>query len=307
MKILITGSSGLLAGRLASYLKPFHTLTLVSRKNIDTIFNDPSISIKTYSSIQDIEKLLLKQDIILHASGPNAIDCTKSDLVKSYIDDTEYIIKCAKDFASIKKFIFLSSIRAVSENCQGVITEESDCSPTTHYGKLKLHIENLLTNNNFNDNLVRIILRITNGYGYPVHNSVNCWDLVVMSICKQAVLYGEIKLNSDGSNLKDFIPIKSISEITNNIINNENNNEIFNVASGISIKVIDFINKIKNILELKLSKKIKISININSNSTASTSKFIIDNSKIKNRLYMSKLYHNEEINNLIDFCIKRFK
>ena len=307
MKILITGGSGLLAGRLASYLAAFHTLTLVSRKNINNIFNDPSISVKTYSSVQDIEKLLLNQDIILYASGPNAVDCEKSDLVKTYIDDTKYIIKCAKEISSVKKFIFFSSIRAVSDNCQGLITEKSHCSPTTHYGKLKVSIENLLINDNFNDNLTRIILRITNGYGYPAHDSVNCWDLVIMNICKQAVINGEIRLNSDGSDFKDFIPIKSIAEITNNIINNEDNSEIFNVSSGISTKIIDFINKIKNILEVKLSKKIKISLNINSNNTVSASNFTVDNSKITDRQYMSMLNHDKEINNLIDFCVNRFK
>ena len=128
-----------------------------------------------------------------------------------------------------------------------------------------------------------------------------------MNICKQAVINGEIRLNSDGSDFKDFIPIKSIAEITNNIINNEDNSEIFNVSSGISTKVIDFIKKIKDILEIKLSKKIKISLNINSNNTVSASNFTVDNSKITDRQYMSMLNHDKEINNLIDFCVNRFK
>ena len=87
---------------------------------------------------------------------------------------------------------------------------------------------------------------------------------------------------------------------------NLDSKEIFNVSSGKSLKVIDFVNKIKSKLDFKLSKKIKVSLDY-SDSRLPTSNFTIDNSKIRNHQYIDILDHDEEINKLIDFCINNFK
>ena len=66
-------------------------------------------------------------------------------------------------------------------------------NPSSDYGKLKNEIETYLRVKKSANNMSKIILRITNGYGYPIHNLSDCWNLVVMNICKQAIENGEIK------------------------------------------------------------------------------------------------------------------
>ncbi len=308
MRILITGGSGLLAGRLAKFLSKHNSVTLLSRKNIKNILEADSVYTMHYQNQNDFNQDIIDHDIIIHASSPNAIDSKDINISKRYLEETKTLIDMASISKNVKKFIFLSSIRVVSDNYQGLITENMAVNPSSHYGKLKNEIETYLRVKKSANNMSKIILRITNGYGYPIHNLSDCWNLVVMNICKQAIENGEIKLKSSGQAYKDFIPISTIAKVVNAIAIDENldSTEIFNVSSGKSLKIIDFIMEINEKLEFKLSKKIKISLN-NSDNALPALNFTIDNSKIKNRQYIDKLDHDEEIDKLIDFCINNFK
>tara|TARA_B100000579_G_scaffold258050_1_gene212461 strand:+ start:6380 stop:7309 length:930 start_codon:yes stop_codon:yes gene_type:complete len=309
MNIVITGGSGLIAGRLANSLSKNHTITLLSKKNISSFFNHPNILVKKYKNISELTEIFVNQDAIIYTSGPNSADCKNDYLVQKYIKETDDIIKILAENKTVEKFLFLSSIRVISDDCEGLITEESVCNPTTNYGRVKNTIEKNLLNLNKIDGLNRIILRITNGYGFPAHKLSDCWSLVVMDICKQAVINKKIELRSDGQVYKDFIPISTITDTIENIITDENLKpvEIFNVSSGISVKVIDLINKIKKILEQKLSYNLEIQINKASNGKSIPKMFSVDNTKIVDRGYMSHIDNDCEINHLIDYCIKNFR
>lgn len=308
LRILLTGGSGLLAGRLAEFICKHNSVTLLSRKNIKNILDTNSFNIINYQNQSDLNQDMIDHDVIIHASGPNATDSKDANISKKYYEESKRLIDMASISKNVKKFIFLSSIRVVSENYQGIITENMIVNPSSDYGKLKRAVETYLYTKKSENNMSKIILRISNGYGYPIHNLSDCWNLVVMNVCKQAIENGEIKLKSSGQSYKDFIPISTIVKVVNDIAMDKNldSKEIFNVSSGKSLKVIDFVNKIKSRLDFKLSKKIKVSLNY-SDSRIPTSNFTIDNSKIRNHQYIGILDHDEEINKLIDFCINNFK
>ncbi len=307
LRILITGGSGLLAGRIAKFVSKYNSVTLLSRTNIKSFLDSDSIYSINYQNQNDLNQDIIDHDTIIHASSPNAADSKNTNISKRYYEETKTLIDMASVSKNVKKFIFLSSIRVISENYQGLITENMIVNPSSEYGKLKHEVETYLHTKKSENNMSKIILRISNGYGYPIHNLSDCWNLVVMNACKQAIENGEIKLKSSGQNYKDFIPISTIVEVVNAILMDKNldSMETFNISSGKSSKVIDFIMKIKEKLESKLPKKIKISLN-NSDNVLSASNFTIDNSKIKNRGYIDKLNHDEEIDKLIDFCINNF-
>ena len=309
MNIVITGGSGLIAGRLANSLSKNHTITLLSKKNISNFFNHPNIIVKKYKNISELTEIFVNQDAIIYTSGPNFADCKNNYLVQKYIKETDDVIKILAENKTVEKFLFLSSIRVISDDCEGLITEESACNPTSNYGRLKNTIEKNLINLNKIDGLSRIILRITNGYGFPAHKLSDCWSLVVMDICKQAVINKKIELRSDGQVYKDFIPISTITNTIENIITDENLKpiEIFNVSSGISVKVIDLINKIKKILEQKLSCNLEIQINETNKGKSIPKILSVDNTKIVDRGYMSYIDNDCEINHLIDYCMKNFR
>ena len=70
MNVLITGGSGLIAGRLALYIKNMCIVTLAIRKKISPI---EKVKIITANKLDS--KDLLSQDIIIHTASPNDKQC----------------------------------------------------------------------------------------------------------------------------------------------------------------------------------------------------------------------------------------
>lgn len=304
LKILITGGSGLLTGRLAEFLGENHNITLLSRKNINNILSIKSLHTVTYHSLNDINPNVFDHDIIIHASGPNAIDSKVSHIASQYYNETKFFIDTASKSKTVKKFIFLSSIRAVSDNCQGIITENTNASPSSEYGKLKHSIENYLLKEKTEGNMMKIILRITNGYGRPVHYMSNCWNLIILDACRQAIKNKKITLRSKGMDYKDFIPIRTITEVIGNIVtdNECQASGIFNISSKESVRIIEFVELIIKKINNRLSTNINIELGSDEENKIPSS-FTVDNTKIINNGWLKSIDHDKEINDLIEFCL----
>ena len=305
LRILITGGSGLLAGRLAKFLSKHNSVTLLSRRNINNILESNSVYTINYQNQNDFNKDIIDHDIIIHASSPNAIDSKDINISKRYYEETKTLIDMASISKNVKKFIFLSSIRVVSENFNGVITENTNVNPSSDYGKLKYLIENYLRDKCSENNMSKIVLRISNGYGHPVHHMSDCWNLVILDACRQAIINEKIVLRTKGDDYKDFIPIGTLTEIIGNIINDNQHEvfDIFNISSRKSVQIIEFIRLVSKELHNQLSMNIKIEPGEGRNKN-NPSSFIIDNEKIANHGWLTPIDHKREIKNLIKFCLE---
>jgi nucleoside-diphosphate-sugar epimerase len=121
ISIFITGSSGFVGLNLIEYLRSFFTCIKYQR--------DAQIQIN--------------QDIVIHLAG-KAHDIKKiSNSDEYYQINTELTKKVFDAFltSNAKVFIILSSVKAVADEVDGVLTEEYIPNPTTHYGKSKLMAE----------------------------------------------------------------------------------------------------------------------------------------------------------------------
>jgi nucleoside-diphosphate-sugar epimerase len=147
--ILITGSSGFVGKNLVNFLdsKP---IKLFSRSNGDT-YN--SINYKYINNINI--------STIIHLAG-------KSHDLKNICNSDEYyqvnteLTKTVFDAflaSNAKVFITISSVKAVADECLGVLTEEQISNPITHYGKSKLLAEQYILSQNIPDGKRFFILR----------------------------------------------------------------------------------------------------------------------------------------------------
>ena len=103
-----------------------------------------------------------------------------------------------------------------------------------------------------------IVLRISNAFGVPSDHRINCWNLLVNDLCKQAVINNKLCLNGDGSQLRDFIPLSELCQIIRTFVTNQSvNNElgVFNIGTGKTKSVLQMAkiiqNRCKKILEFK--------------------------------------------------------
>jgi nucleoside-diphosphate-sugar epimerase len=126
LQINITGSSGFVGQNLLSYLKNNEVVTL-SRDQL----NNPTV------------EQLNNCHAIIHLAG-KAHDLKKISNPEEYYEvNYELTKKLYNAFlkSDVKKFIFISSVKAAADSVDGTLTEEYQPNPNTDYGKSKLMAE----------------------------------------------------------------------------------------------------------------------------------------------------------------------
>lgn len=143
-RILISGATGFVGKNLTSYLeKPGFYVKALDLRAVQYPFN------------------LQETDTIIHLAG-KAHDLknvsSASDYYKVNYDLTQQLYSSFLT-SGIKKFIFLSSVKASADRVEGVLTESDIPDPQTHYGKSKLMAEEYILNQPLPDGKSYYILR----------------------------------------------------------------------------------------------------------------------------------------------------
>ena len=125
-KILVTGATGFVGMNLIPYLKKIHTeLETINREDLYT------------------EVSFAGCEVFIHLAG-KAHDLKKTANPEEYYNvNYELTKKLYESFlkSGAKKFIFISSVKATADAVDGILTEETQADPKTHYGKSKLIAE----------------------------------------------------------------------------------------------------------------------------------------------------------------------
>jgi nucleoside-diphosphate-sugar epimerase len=120
MKLTISGSSGFLGKQLISYLK-YNEFNCLKKNNVE--FSDSNCVINFAGLAHDFKKV--------------------SDASAYYQVNTDYSNRLFDAFlaSDAEVFITISSVKAVADVTEEILTEESSPNPQTHYGKSKLLAE----------------------------------------------------------------------------------------------------------------------------------------------------------------------
>ena len=299
MNILITGGTGLLGGRLIKFFSKTANVKSVSRKK-----NKKFLYINWKDS-KSIARICKNIDIIIHAAGPSLKDCIKSpkNAIKYYSTITEKFIKSAS-VSKVKLFIFLSSVK-VYDNKNINISENYKSFSDHPYAKANLMGEKKVLEINKKDKMKRVVLRLSNCFGYPLEKNSKCWHLAINSMCKNAIIKKKIILKTDGEQYLDFISIAELCKVIKLIIKKKTliKKNIINITSGKPIKILDMANLIKLRYQNMFGKKVVI-IKSKKKEISNFCNFK-NNFLKKNNLNISNKPINE-IDKLLKFCKKNF-
>jgi nucleoside-diphosphate-sugar epimerase len=137
--IFLTGSSGFVGNNLIEYL-------------------NKSYDFYNYNRVNTIN---INQDVVVHLAGIAHNFSDNINLVSYYKANTDLTKEVFDAFlkSNSKVFITLSSIKAVAENIDEVLTEKHVPNPNTHYGKSKLLAEEYILSKQIPDDKKIYILR----------------------------------------------------------------------------------------------------------------------------------------------------
>lgn len=249
MKILITGAAGFIGNNLTKYLKEttnheIFTLDIKDNGNIDFV-----VDIKNYNEIFDIFKTN-EFDKVIHLAGkPGVRESGKKPYL--YIDNNiigfQIILDACVEY-KVKQLIYASS-SSIYGNQDGD-DENSKCDAQhSVYAVTKKENENMAYVYSHNYNLKTTGLRLFSVFGYGMRE-----DLAIYKFVYNVFHYKPIEVYGDGTQERDYTPIKYVCEYIRYLIDNEqeNNFEIYNLGNGeqspISVnKLIEMIQEITSI------------------------------------------------------------
>ena len=300
MKILITGASGLIGGRLIKDLSSKgHSITSLTRdlKHVKILEKYGKAKIINWEKLDD-PSIFQDYDIAILCSGPNSNYCenNRSYIIDNYINNTErFLVKLSKN--KIKKIIYLSSIHVYNKPLEDEIAEHNISENNHPYAISKTESEKLILSKEIFKESKKYIFRLSNCYGYPVLTKADSYDLFINNICKMILEINKIEIKGNPNILKDFIPINYLTKIINYFIEHDIKSGIYNVSSGKITSLLSFAKKIQNRAKKLLDKKIDI---ITRSAPKTVNNYEISNAKIMKYIAKIQLNHDSEIDSLLD-------
>lgn len=245
MVLAITGATGFVGSNLNNYLKTSHMISPLSIR---------------YLPNQNID---LNADTIIHLAG-KAHDLKKVAKPSDYYEANFELTKQLFDAFLISKakvFIFMSTVKSVADEVDGVLTEDMECHPKTHYGIAKRQAEEYILSHKLPEEKRVYILRPCMVHGPGNKGNLNLlYKLVAKGLPWPLGAF---------DNKRSFLSIENLCFIVKELLNNESiPSGIYHIADDEVLST----NELIKILGNSLGKKSKI-WKINSSFIKLVSKF----------------------------------
>ena len=228
--VKITGSGGFVGKNVVLYLQAMGVST-------NTI---------TRSELYAIDDNLLKYtETVIHLAGKAHDLKGESEAHEYYKVNFEVTKKLYDAFlqSGAKKFIFISSVKAVEDSPVGSLIEEYAAHPRTHYGKSKRMAEEYILAQNLPENKSVFILRPC-----MIHGPGNKGNL---NLLYQFVEKGIPYPLASFQNRRSFLSIDNLSFVINELVKKDLPSGIYNVADDEALST----NEVISILAASLGKE----------------------------------------------------
>jgi nucleoside-diphosphate-sugar epimerase len=215
--IAISGITGFVGQNLSTYLS--------DRYNVKGISRQASASNLSYTAFFESNH---NYDVLIHLAG-KAHDLKKTSKDSEYYEvNFELTKKLYDQFlqSDAKKFIYISSVKAVADTVEGVLTEDAVANPITVYGKSKQMAEDYILNNLPADKKV-YILRPCMIHGPGNKGNLNLlFALISKGIPYPLGIY---------ENKRSFLSVDNLCFAIANLLKKDIDSAVFNVADDVAL------------------------------------------------------------------------
>ncbi|HOP50619.1 MAG TPA: UDP-glucose 4-epimerase GalE [Ignavibacteriales bacterium] len=278
MRILVTGGAGYIGS---------HTVKQLIKNNYDVVVLD-NLSRGHKEAVHSKAKLLncdlLNYDNLLNTLKNEKIDAVIHFAAFAYVgESTEKpdiyyrnnvvgsynLINAVKELA-IKYFIFSSTCSVYGNPLQIPISEEESIKPINPYAKTKKAVEFLLEDFTEAYDLKYVILRYFNAAGSDPEAQIgeshdpetHLIPLVINTALgkrDKIKVFGNDYNTPDGTCIRDYIHVDDLADAHIKALEylvNGGKSEVFNLGTGEGYSVLDIINAVENITNLKVNYEI---------------------------------------------------
>lgn len=267
-KIFITGSAGYLGSRIAKALMQTsqYRLVLCARsqpncQDSNTYYVNADFSCDG-TSVSELSKMLLGVDCVIHLASMGDKACLQGPIQANDVNVGGVIklLEAAK-IAGVKRVIYFSTAHVYGNALNGEVCELTLPRPKNVYAITHRAAEDYIYMEDATGNIDSVILRLSNGIGAPTHVSIACWHLLINDVCRQIASCNKVILHSSGMQYRDFITVADIIDAIKHFIeisNAKTQSLIFNLGSGLSMRVLEMVELISERAKVVLGKKIVV-------------------------------------------------
>ncbi|WP_167884230.1 NAD-dependent epimerase/dehydratase family protein [Leptospira idonii] len=307
-KVLITGGSGYLAGRIFNAMSSKYDSYLVTRNSsLSRFIPDEKLILSDWNDFRSIEDILPSVDVIIHTAGMNAKNSGEQPFNAYQINlmQTAKLVDLCVKYPK-KKIIYFSTAHVYGSPLEGTVDESMLTANLHPYAASHKAAEDYILFHSHQNKLNAVIVRLSNTFGAPLLPETDCWALLVNDLCKQAVLSDKLVLRSDGMTERDFISMSEVLNAMEWVINDDSLTHLLcNLGGDWAVSVWELANLIKDLAEERLNKKLTLE-RLAPHPDAKISKLKYSIEKIKSLGYLPHKDKVPEIYELIDYCSQNF-
>jgi UDP-glucose 4-epimerase len=246
-RILITGGMGYIGGRIAVHLsqaRPEMPLRIMTRRpadqwpdwadDMDVVNADVLDSSSLHTALEGVET-------IIHLAAVDENDCVRDpDLALEVNGRGTYLLLQACQEQNVNRMIYFSTFHVYGPGAIQPITELTATRPVHPYAFTHRLAEDYVNWFRLRDKMETMIVRLSNGFGYPADTLTNRWTLVFNDMCTQAVETGEVRLRSKGTQHRDFITLSDVARGTEHLLSlggNDWGDGLLNLGGDCSLSI----------------------------------------------------------------------
>ena len=269
MRILVAGANGYLGGRISEYL--------AARGNKVTalVHHLPTDSGGWLSQMERVVEGDATNRGVLLSAMADEVDCAVFTISLDHRESGNDplttlavnvgIFWMLLDICEQKgtgRVIYLSTQQVYGRYDAGeVISETTPLLPVNPYGLTHKYCEDLCSLYAREKGLNCISVRLSNSFGAPLFADCNCWWLVINDFCKAALQEGGLKLLSDGTPQRDFIPLGDVCRAIEMIVGlpaSALKHMSYNLGSGQSRTILEVAHEVADICTARYGKKLPV-------------------------------------------------
>lgn len=220
--VLVTGGLGYIGGRTVAHLAARGDLRVVA------LTHDPvkrrragrfEVAVGDVRDLGSLKSPCSSADVVVHlAAVDEHLSEADPGLAAEVNDRGTLNMLSASRAAGVSRFIYFSTYHVYGDLTAAPIDESTPVGSSHPYAATHLAAEGHVRNYRDRGDLSSIVVRLSNGFGYPMDPRVGRWTLVFNDLCLQAVRDRKLTVTGPGNVSRDFVALGDVARAVEHLI-----------------------------------------------------------------------------------------